>query len=63
MGRLAPKPGDNCLTCADYWDNHNPPKSRQKLVKIGTTSLKKIVVAVCPYCDGERAISLPKPKQ
>jgi hypothetical protein len=60
MGRLAPKAGDDCLSCADFWDNQNKP--RKKLVLIGTTQNRKVQVPVCPYCDGERAISIPKPK-
>lgn len=59
MGRLAPKVGDDCLSCADYWDNQKKP--RKKLVQIASTQNKKIMVMVCPYCDGTRAISLPKP--
>lgn len=62
MGRLAPKSGDECLSCADYWDNQNPPKPRQRLVLIGNTLNKKIQVPICPYCDGERAIDIAKAK-
>lgn len=63
MGRLAPKrelKDDECPACADFWDNHVPSKPRQKLVKIGSTSIRKLAVLACPYCDGERAISLSK---
>lgn len=63
MGRLAPKVGDECLSCADFWDNHRPPKPRKKLVRLPSTQNKGLMVVVCPYCDGERAITLPKPKQ
>lgn len=60
MGRLAPKPDDECLSCADKWDNEHKP--RKKLVPIGTTQLHKVQVLACPYCDGERAISLANAK-
>lgn len=58
MGRLAPKVGDECMSCAEMWDNKG--KARKKLVKLPDTQNKHLVVVVCPYCDGERAISLPK---
>jgi hypothetical protein len=60
MGRLAPKVGDDCMSCADYWDARKKP--RKKLVRIASTQNKGLMVIVCPYCDGERAITLPKPK-
>lgn len=57
MGRLAPKPGDTCKSCADHWTNQGlPPK---KLVRIGTTQNKKLMVPICPYCDGELVITIP----
>jgi hypothetical protein len=59
MGRLAPKAGDDCLSCSDFWDKQGKP--RKKLVRIGSTQNAKFMVVVCPYCDGERAITLPKP--
>jgi hypothetical protein len=57
-----PKPTGECLSCADFWDYHNPPKPRMKLVLIGSTMNAKAAVLACPYCDGERAISLAKTK-
>ena len=60
MARLAPKPGDTCTSCAELWVKQGQP--RRKLVQIGSTQNKKMIVAVCPYCDGERAISIKKPK-
>lgn len=68
MGLLAPKPsngkpGDDCTSCADHWDNKNPSEPRKALVRIGYTQNKKLTVVVCPYCDGERAIDLAKTKQ
>lgn len=50
MGRLAPKVGDTCESC-----------NKHKLVKLPSTQNKGLMVLACPYCDGERAISLPKP--
>lgn len=60
MGRLAPEPTEECLHCADHWDNQNPPKPRQKLVRVGSTQNRKVAVLLCPYCDGERAIELAR---
>jgi hypothetical protein len=56
---LAPKIGDDCESCSDHWDEQGKP--RKKLVKIASTQNKGVMVLVCPYCDGERAITLPKP--
>jgi uncharacterized protein (DUF2237 family) len=67
MGRLSPpdppglKPGDDCLSCADHWDNQE--KARKTLVKLGYSQNKKLTVLACPYCDGERAIDLAKTKK
>lgn len=60
MGRLAPKVGDECPDCAEHWDAKNKP--RKKLVKMPSTQNKSLMVLLCPYCDGERAITLPKPE-
>ena len=60
MGRLAPKPGDTCSSCAEHWLRQGKP--RRNLAQIGTTQNKKLMVVVCPYCDGERAISIKKPR-
>jgi hypothetical protein len=55
MGRLAPN-DEICVECEDFWRRQQlPPK---KLVMLGSTQNKKIAVLICPYCDGERAISL-----
>lgn len=58
MGRLAPKVGDECQSCAAMWDKLGKP--RKTLVKLPDTQNKHLMVVVCPYCDGERAITLPK---
>ena len=60
MGKLAPKVGDECISCAAFWDSQKLP--RKTLVLIGTTQNKHVMMLVCPYCDGERAISLSKTK-
>jgi hypothetical protein len=59
MPDLTAKVGDDCLSCADHWDSVRKP--RKKLVRLPSTQNKKIMMLVCPYCDGERAITLPKP--
>jgi hypothetical protein len=67
MGRLSPpdppglKPGDECPTCADHWDDQEKP--RKTLVNLGYSQNKKLTVLACPYCDGERAIDLAKAKK
>lgn len=53
-----PKVGDICKGCMDHWDNQG--KQRRHLVLIGSTQNKKVMVLVCPYCDGERAIELAR---
>lgn len=58
MGRLAPS--DECDSCADFWDRQQLP--RKKLVILPSTQNHKLIVTICPYCDGERAITLPKPE-
>jgi hypothetical protein len=69
MGRLSPpdppglKPGDDCPSCADHWDNKTPPEPRKTLVALGYSQNKKLTVIACPYCDGERAIDLAKTKR
>ncbi len=55
------KVGDDCMDCADHWDSQNKP--RKKLARLNSTMNKKTMVLVCPYCDGERAIELAKPKR
>jgi hypothetical protein len=56
---LGAKVGDDCHSCAERWDAARKP--RKKLVKLPSTQNKGLMVLVCPYCDGELAITLPKP--
>lgn len=60
---MAPKPKpveEYCQSCKDGWDSKGKP--RKKRVMIGSTTNRKFAVLVCPYCDGERLISLAKAK-
>jgi hypothetical protein len=58
MGTLSPN--EECQSCAEFWDERKKP--RKKLIRIGSTQNKKVSVLICPYCDGDRALELPKPK-
>ena len=49
-----PRPGEVCPSCKDA---EAGPKT---LVTAGTTQNHKMVVAVCPYCDGERLLEVRK---
>ena len=48
-----PKPGDICQGCIDI--HKDDPKILQK---VGSTINHSIIVALCPYCDGERALEI-----
>lgn len=66
MGPLAPepsqaKPGDDCPSCAEHWLKKK--QRPRRLEKLGSTQNRKLMVLVCPYCDGERAIGLTKGKK
>jgi hypothetical protein len=48
------KSGDICTNCKDHWENHDlEPKALQR---VGKTVNKKVIVAVCPYCDGDAIV-------
>ncbi len=45
-----PKPGDTCPSCASDFE----PEDRMLLRPVGSTENKKMLVAACEHCDGER---------
>lgn len=53
---IFPKAGSICPSCLDF--HKDAGKDPQRLVNIGTTRNKRMIVAACPYCDGDRIIGI-----
>lgn len=51
------KAGDECTSCRPFWAKHG--KAPRRLVALDkSTTLKKIPIIVCPFCDGSPILRL-----